>query len=470
MTGYELHPGSFRDPSGYVFTHDDRVFRALGARGSEEFDAARSSGLLDIACERGLLIASASVSSNMQTEQFRGARGEVLEQVIEHPRIPLITYPYEWTFEQLRDAALQHLELHLLALAHDFDLSDATAYNMQFNVGLPLHIDVLSLRRYRDGRPWEGYNQFCRQFLAPLLLESIAGVQFQRWYRGSLNGLELDELKKLIPARRRFTSLNFLMHVQLQTNAIKGASSNNLTDRTVRLPVISKRRYIAMLEGLRDWIASLRPGRTRKTYWADYSRINSYAEQEKREKLAFVETMAHHWRLRSVLDVGGNSGDYSQAAIAGGVTHAWCLDGDVDALAVAYRRRKSDSPGLLPVVMNWVDPSPGQGWDTRERSTFKERLHADAVMALAVIHHVVIGNNVPLSEFVRQLFTCSDKVIVEFVPKEDPMVQGLLRTREDIFGDYTEENFIRLLELHSQVARVCRLKAGGRTLFACLRK
>lgn len=470
MAGYELHPGSFRDPSGYVFTHDDRIFRALGAKGSEEFDAARSSGLLEIACAKGLLIASMPVSDDVLTEQFRGARGEVPERVIEHPRIPLITYPYEWTFEQLRDAALQHLELHLLALAHDFDLSDATAYNMQFTVGMPLHIDVLSLRRYREGHPWEGYNQFCRQFLAPLLLESVAGIQFQRWYRGSLNGLELDELKRVIPARRRFTSLNFLMHVQLQSNAIKGASSSNPSARDLRLPTISKRRYVAMLEGLRDWIASLRPGRPQKTYWADYSTINSYAAQERSEKLEFVEQMARQWSLRSVLDVGGNSGDFSQAAIAGGVTHACCLDGDVDALAVAYQKRKADTPGLLPLVMNWVDPSPGQGWNARERSSFRERLRVDAVMALAVIHHVVIGCNVPLPQFVRQLFAYGDKVIVEFVPKNDPMVQGLLRNREDIFEDYTEENFLRLLEMHSHVQRVGRLRAGGRALFACVRK
>lgn len=464
----ELHPSSFRDPSGYVFTRDNRIFRALSAKGYEAFSAAQLGGLVDNARNNGLLIDSRLVPANEFCEQLKGPRGETLTRVLEHPRIPFITYPYEWTFEQLKDAALQHLKLQLLALRYDFELSDASPYNMQFDIGLPLHIDVLSLRRYQDGHPWEGYNQFCRQFLAPLLLESITGIRFQSLLRGNLNGLDLGDLKRLIPARRRFTNLNLLMHIQLQSSAVAGASSSDL-GRAMRLPIVPKRRYIAMLEGLRDWIESMTSGR-RQTYWANYSSVNSYGEDQRQEKLRFIEALVRHWEVRSVLDVGGNSGDYSQAAIAGGAAHAICVDTDVDALEVAYKKRKSSSPELHPVVINWVDPSPGQGWDMHERSAFKERLHVDAVLALAVVHHVVIGNNIPLAEFVRHLFSHGDRVIVEFVPKDDPMVQGLLLVREDIFPDYSEDNFIHLLEMHSRIVETRRLDPGGRILFACIKK
>lgn len=484
MAGFARHPGSFRDPSGYVFTDGQRVLRALGEKGRAEYEAARACGLIDAACERGLLIASRQVTLDGLADALRGARGEVPVQVIEHPRIPLITYPYEWTFAQLRDAALQHLELQLLALAHDFELSDATAYNMQFNIGqsnigqfnvgqsntgaaLPLHIDVLSLRRYREGRPWEGYHQFCRQFLFPLLLESVRGVPFQRWYRGSLDGLALDEIKRLIPAWRRFTSLNLLLHVQLQASAVGRASSNDLSGRQIVLPNIPKSRYRSMLEGLRDWIAALKSGRPQKTYWADYASLNSYDDTEKRQKLAFVEKMAKQWQAHAALDVGGNSGDYSEAALAGGAQRAFCVDSDVDALEVAYAKRRA---GLLPLVMDWSDPSPGQGWAGAERSTLQQRLEVDMVLALAVVHHIVIGGNVPLEAFVERLFAHGQNVIVEFVPKHDPMVQGLLRSREDIFPDYTQEAFEQMLQRHASIEETCPIRDGGRILYACRRR
>ncbi len=468
---FRRNPGSFRDPSGYVYMDaaGGRVLRGLSADGAEQYEAARRSGLLSVACEKGLLIASHPVEASTIGGALPGARGEKLANVVEHPEIPLITYPYEWTFGQLQDAALQHLDLQLLALEYDFELSDATAYNMQFDAGLPLHIDVSSLRRYRDGKPWEGYNQFCRQMLFPLLLEGELGIAFQSWYRGSINGLELAEIKRLLPAWRRYTSLNLLMHVQLQSQAIKGATSNELSGKALRLPVVPKNRYKALLEGLRDWIASMKSRRMAKTYWADYAIINSYAPEEKKEKLSFVERKVKEWGSRAVLDVGGNSGDYSEAALAGGALHAYCLDGDVDALEIAYGKRKQGTAGLLPLVMNWSDPSPGQGWASHERASLKQRMKVDTVMALAVVHHIVVGGNVPLRNCVDQLFAYGGNVIVEFVPKSDPMVQGLLRSRDDIFHDYTEEGFVRLLQARSVIEDVFRFNEQGRVLFACRR-
>ena len=257
------------------------------------------------------------------------------------------------------------------------------------------------------------------------------------------------------------------MHVHLQGSAVRKASSSDLGGQAIALPHIPQARYRAMLEGLRDWIAGLRSARPVPTYWADYAGINSYSAAEKERKQEFVARMVRAWGARSVLDVGGNSGDYSAAALAAGAERACCVDADVDALEVAYRRRKEGLAGLMPLVLDWSDPSPGQGWAGLERRSFRERSRVDAVIALAVVHHVVIGRNVPLRAFVDQLFAHGDAVLVEFVPRDDPMVQGLLRGREDIFHDYTEEAFVRLLEAHGRVEEVCRLRAGGRAIFAC---
>jgi ribosomal protein L11 methylase PrmA len=470
MATFQRDPGSFRDPAGYVFSDGQRVLRGLSAPAGAEFDAARACGLLDAAESRGLLIASRELATDAMPDGLSGARGETPARVLEHPRLPMITYPYEWTFGQLKDAALCHLELLLLALAHDFELSDATAYNMQFDCGQPLHIDVLSLRRYRPGRPWEGYHQFCRQFLYPLLVESRSGLLFQRLYRGNPAGLSVADTHALIPAWKRWTSLNIFLHVQLQAAALRNASSNDLTGRSLRVPDIPKSRYVAIIEGLRDWIAGFESQRPKKTYWADYAKINSYSEPEKQRKLEFVADMVRQWGSSSVLDVGGNAGDYSEAALAAGAARAYCLDGDVDALEAAYVRRKSRSPGLLPMVVDWSDPSPGQGWAGAERRSLQQRLQVDTVMALAVVHHIAIGGNVPLQAFVRHLFEFGERVIVEFVPKSDPMVQGLLRSRDDIFDEYSEEHFVRLLEECATIVQTSRIREGGRVLFACTRR
>jgi ribosomal protein L11 methylase PrmA len=460
-------PGSFRDTSGYVFSDGVRVFRTLSRAAQHEYDAALDCGLLDEATQQGLLIGSREVPVADLPMNVRGARGEIATRMLEHPRVPVISYPYEWTFSQLRDAALRHLELQLLALRHDFELSDATAYNMQFDAGDALHIDVLSLRRYRPGRPWEGYNQFCRQFLFPLLIESSLGIPFQRIYRGNLAGINVLDLKALVPSWKRFTSLNMLLHVQLQSSAVRSASSNNLSDGAVKIPEIPKNRYVAILEGLRDWILDLKSGRTKKTYWADYASVNTYSDQEKQEKQGFVRKTMCEWGSRSVLDLGGNSGDYSEAALAGGASRAYCIDGDVDALEIAYARRKAGAMGLLPLVIDWSDPSPGQGWAGKERQPLATRLQVDTVLALAVIHHIVIGGNVPMREFIDQLFAFGKTVIVEFVPKSDPMVQGLLRGRSDIFEDYTEDHLACLLKSRAEIQQIHRLRQGGRVLFAC---
>ena len=468
--GFARDPGSFRDPAGYVFSDGERIVRSLSAAARVRLDQARASGLLDAAADRQLLVDTRPVAAASLPIAGGGARGEAADDFVEHPRIPLVSYPYEWTFGQLKDAALAHLALQILALDHGFELADGTAYNMQFGPSGPLHIDVLSLRPYREGRPWDGYNQFCRQFLFPLLLESVAGLPFQRIYRGSPEGIGFDEARAVIPAWRRYTSLNLLLHLQLQGRAVRSASSSKLDGRVLELPHIPRARYLALLEGLRDWIAGLRPARAARTYWADYASVNSYSGEEQSQKAAFVARMVRAWGCGSVLDAGGNTGDYSVAALGAGAARACCVDADIDALEAAYARRRAGHPGLLPLVVDWSDPTPAQGWAGIERRAFRERAQADAVLALALVHHIVIGRNVPLGAFVDSLFAHARHVLVEFVPRSDPMVAGLLRGREDVFHDYEEGEFVRLLQERAEIEQTCRIRADGRVLFACTRR
>jgi ribosomal protein L11 methylase PrmA len=463
-------PASFRDPSGYVFTDGTRVLRGLAPAAAAEYAAAQDSGLLREAVERQLLIAGTPLPADAVPGALCGARGETLALAVEHPRLPLVSYPYEWTFGQLRDAALAHLDLQLLALGHGFELSDGSAYNLQFAGGGPLHIDVLSLRRWRAGRPWEGYHQFCRQFLFPLLVQAEGGLPFQRLYRGSLEGIGVDEVLALVPAWRRWSGLNLLLHVQLQAGAVRRAAAKRLDAAPVRVPTIPQGRYRALLQQLRDWIAALQPARGRRSYWSDYAAVNSYSSPQQQRKAEFVQGALRAWGSRSVLDVGGNAGTYCEAALDAGAMQAVCLDGDIDALELAYGKRKAGRAGLMPLVGDWCDPSPAQGWAGRERRALRDRLRADTVLALALVHHVVIGRNVPLAAFVDELFVHGERLVVEFVPKSDPMVQGLLRGRDDVFADYDEPRFLALLAQRAEITGTLRLEEGGRMLVACTRR
>ena len=221
MSDIQRDLGSFRDPGGYVFTQGDRVIRAVMPVAADRFKSVFDSGIIQELSKAGLMIECEAIAASPATlETYRGARGETAAALYAHPKVPLISYPYEWVFSQLKDAALAHLKVQIFALKRGYELSDATAYNMQFVNGKPIHIDVMSLQPYTDGAHWAGYNQFCRQFLLPLLLEAWAGVSFQPLYRGSVAGISFEDALSILPRRKLFTSMSGLMHVYLHGRAV----------------------------------------------------------------------------------------------------------------------------------------------------------------------------------------------------------------------------------------------------------
>jgi len=441
--------GSFRDPSGYVFAEDDRILRAVMPAGAPGFLRAYEDGVLGTLEASGLLIRSEKVEADDSLlSKYVGARGDTAVALFEHPKIPFLTYPYEWCFGQLKDAGLAHLDLHLLALEHGYELSDATAYNIQFVDGRPVHIDPMSVRPYVAGAHWAGYNQFCRQFLLPLLIESWAGLSFQALYRGSINGISFEDALAILPRRKLFSSMGGLMHVYLHGRAVMARSSASKTKEQIeqKLP---KARYVAILRNLRDFIAKLESAKRPASYWTTYAQINSYSETMRDRKLEFVADWAAREKPSLIWDIGGNTGDFSLAAIRGGAGTAIVMDSDMDSVEKAYRLRTKNGDPLLPVLIDILDPTPELGWRQSERKGLMQRAPADGLVALAVIHHMCIGGNLPLADAVRWLLELAPTGIIEFVPKGDPMVDQLLAVREDIFDDYLEDVFLgALAETH----------------------
>ena len=459
MSSATVDAGSFRDPRGRVLRVNGRVFCTVMPCAVDDFEFARSTGLIERLVADGWLIAESIVDDDALGEAAAGAR-----YVLEHPRLPFISYPYEWPFAALKAAALHHLDVHLAALEHGATLSDASAYNVQFRGAKPVFIDSLSFRRYRGGEFWLGHRQFCEQFLNPLLLGALVGVAHNAWYRGELEGITAGTLSRVLPLRRGL-SPNVLAHVLLQAR-FQGRDDGR--DRAER--IIGKRRlpqaaFKRMLGGLRRWIARLEPAGSRRSVWRDYADDNSYTADETRRKRAFVDAFVRNLRGGMVWDIGCNRGDYAEAALAAGAGSVVGFDSDPGVLDLAFSRARTKGLDFLPLCLDAANPSPGQGWAQRERQGLAQRANAEALLALALVHHLALGRNVPLPAVVDWLIDLAPEGVIEFVPKTDPMAKALLRLREDVFDDYSEETFVHTLERRATPVRVETVSASGRRLF-----
>jgi ribosomal protein L11 methylase PrmA len=450
---------SFRDPTGHVYHLGERVLRTVANGAVPHYEHVRDAGLLRRWIERGWVVDTHETEPTDLAAVDPAAR-----YVLEHAAIPFISYPYEWPFGALKAAALLHLDLQLDALKHDVQLSDATAYNVQFNGARPVFIDVLSFRRYHDGDYWIGHRQFCEQFLNPLLLRSLAGVPHNAWYRGSLEGIPAGELNALLTTRQKL-SWNAFSHVTLPARlAARAAAAPRQPARKPRRP-LPRSAYSGMLTQLRDWIARLAPRGHTQTTWSEYETTHTYNDEERTRKQAVVREFVGRAQPKMLWDFGCNTGEYSELALDAGARRVVGFEADHGALERAFERATTKRLELLPLYLDAANPSPDQGWNQRERRGLGGRGPADALLALAFIHHLAIGRNVPLDEVAEWLTSLAPTGVVEFVQKEDPTVRLMLASREDIFSGYNEASFNTALGRHARIVRVETISASGRRLF-----
>ncbi|HJS33586.1 MAG TPA: class I SAM-dependent methyltransferase [Alphaproteobacteria bacterium] len=452
---------SFRDPSGYVLHREGRVLRAVTSRGAPDYAAAEEGGLVAELIERGWLVATKRLDPPTDDPALGDA-----SILLEHERLPFISYPYEWTFSALRAAALLHLDIHLAALARGFTLSDSTAYNVQFRGARPIFIDVLSFRRYRDGAYWDGYRQFCQQFLNPLLLQAYAGIPFNPWYRGAITGISAAELRPTLPLRRRL-SPRVVKHVTLNAALSAKAAATSVekempTLLRAGLPLAALRNLIG---SMRAWIAELSWRAGGATTWSDYETTRLYLDEALAAKQAFVRDFVATTRPRLLWDLGCNAGEFAFLAHDAGAAYVVGWDSDRGAIEECFARAARDGRPVTPLIGDLMNPSPSQGWAECERGGWRARAPADAALALAIVHHLAIANNVPLASIVDWLLSLAPCGVVEFVSKEDPQVRRMLSAREDIFPDYALAAFRELLARKARIVRFADLPGGTRHIF-----
>lgn len=455
MTALAVDAGSFRDPSSRVFSSGGRVLRAIHESGAQSYEAFRDSGLLERLIDDRKLVASSEVEPALE------GLGHA-PFVLEHPRLPFVSYPYEWCFSLHRSAALHHLDLQLEALEAGFTLSDATAYNIQFEGTRPVFIDHPSLRPYVDGELWLGHRQFCMQFLNPLLMWAKLGIAPNSWFRGGLEGIAPEDLSRLLSWRHNL-SFTVLSHVTGQAAVQRQANRGKVKVGSEGGSRLSRAGFKAMLSGLRSYIDGLSIPQ-QQTVWGNYAHDNSYKSDEAARKHRFVGKMVAQTKPARLFDLGCNSGDYSQTAIESGAGYVVGFDFDFGALEAAVARSKAKDLPFLPLWLDAANPSPSQGWAQGERRGLNERADADAVVALAFIHHIAIARNVPLGMVIDWIMAMAPVGVIEFPPKSDPMVQQLLANRADIFADYTAEHFQAQIRKLGRIVETEELSPGGRLL------
>lgn len=456
--------GSFRDPAGQVFLRDGRVFRTVHQGFADRFRAFRASPLYDALCADGAILPAEPVPRELVPEA-----GPDVADVLEQPRIPFIAYPYEWCFSQLRDAALVHLRLQRRALAGGFVLRDATPFNVQFHDGRLVHIDLLSFEPYVNGMFWTAYRQFVEQFLNPLLLTSLAGVPFHPYVRGRLDGLPAADLARLLPWRSRLRP-GVLKHVVLFARVQKAAAVRDLTleasERREAAAAFTRQSYARLLGDLERVIEGLAvPASLASSGWSGYAASNSYEAAASEAKSNFVRDAVAAQRPAMLWDLGGNTGRYSRLALEAGASAVVLFDGDAASVDRAYAESHPSRLNLLPLVMDFMNPTPALGWRLRERQSLDERGPADMFLALALVHHLCLAHNVPLEDAVSWLAGMGRCGVVEFVPKDDEMGARLLSHREDIFPGYDEAGFERALRGRFEIIRSEMLPHSSRRLY-----
>lgn len=467
---------SFRDPSGFIFTENGTLFRSVSSRYQQHYDHLILSGLYNKLVEEFLLIPHREIDPGA-IEQFPGSKEDVYK-IIRPEFVPFISYPYEWCFSQLKDAALALIRIQKKALDCNMVLKDASAYNMQFLKGKPILIDTLSFEIYKENHPWVAYRQFCQHFFAPLSLMAFRDIRLSQLLRIYIDGLPLDLVSRLLPISTWFKPA-ILSHVHLHAKAQKQYNQTKGKRGSVPFfpdyPKVTKHSLIALIHHLESAITSMQ-WQPAETEWSDYYEDTNYSPEAMDHKKRLVEAYLSESKPRTVWDLGANSGVFSRIATAKDI-NTIAFDVDPSAVEKNYRMMKgghisnmSPHPShqeikLLPLLLDLTNPSPTIGWANEERLSLIERGPADMVLALALIHHLAISNNLPLGHIAAFLSQMCRFLIIEFVPQNDSQVQRLLRTRENIFYHYTQDHFEASFGDHFSLLKREKIVDTQRTLY-----
>ena len=453
MTKFNIENSSFRDKSGFLFYQNNILYRLIDISYKEHYDHLINSELYNKLSEKNLLITHEEINDLKLDHDYY--------KIIKPEKIPFISYPYEWSFSQLKDAALLTLRIQKGAMKYGMTLKDGSAYNIQFFNGKPILIDTLSFELYEDGQIWKPYKQFCQHFLAPLALMSKKDIRLNLLSKTFIDGIPLDLTAKLLP-KTTFGNFGLMAHIHAHAKSQKHYEDKE--DTTIKEQTISKRSFEGLIENLESSIKKMTWNED-KTEWGDYYSDTNYSEKSFEEKKKIISSAIETINPKIVWDLGANTGIFSRLASNHGIN---TISFDIDPLAVErnyLESTKNNEQNILPLISDLTNPSSNIGWNNDERQSFLERGPADLVFALALVHHLAISNNVPINKIAEFFSTISKSLIIEFIPKSDSQVKRLLSTREDIFENYNEQNFEEEFSKFFKIISSKKLDDSQRTIY-----
>lgn len=450
---------SFRDPSGFVFNQNGVVYRQINSNYKEDYKKFVDSGLYKKLSTEGLIVKHTEETGSDLFQTKDGFK------VIRPTQIPFISYPYEWTFAMLKDAALLTLQIQKIALEYGMSLKDASAFNIQFLKGKPLLIDTLSFETYEEGKPWVAYKQFVEHFLCPLSLASMVDIQLIRMFSVFLDGIPVDLASSMLPFSSRL-NLNLLVHIHAHASSKKRFSKKKIgSEYTSRN--FGKRSLLGLIDSLEGAVSKCN-WESRDTQWGEYYEEdnNNYTKESMPHKQKLVGDYLKEVKAKSVWDMGANMGNFSKIAAEMGA-EVISFDYDYGALERNYKElvKADGQEKILPLFCDLTNPTPSTGWVNQERHSLFERGPADAVLALALIHHLAIPHNIPFV-YLAQCFSKMGKyLVIEYIDKQDSQVQILLANRKDIFTNYTQEDFEKAFKQFFSIKRSVPIKGSKRVLY-----
>jgi hypothetical protein len=448
---FSQHPSSYRDPSGFLFYRDGILYRQVNKIFAPDFDMFMQNGLHDHLVKKQLLISDEIINENL-------TGSENWHLTLQPEFIPFISYPYEWCFDMLKDAALLTLEAANDAMNFGMMLRDASAYNVQLHKGKMIFIDTLSFEQYDEQKPWKAYHQFCQHFFAPLALMHYLKEPLQNLFLAYPDGLPLGMTSKMLPFKSKW-NLHSYLHLHLQSSIAKRNKTENDGGKA-----FSKQKMKNLLQSLKDGICSFSFSQS-STVWTNY-----YEEAGQRgDYLAAKKQIISDWlsrlNIKTVFDAGANEGEFSELA-ASFATCVISTDSDHSAISKLYQKvLQKNSSNIFPLVLDLANPSPAIGANNNERPSFLERIKVDLTLALALIHHLALGRNISFEKIAEMFSSAGKYLVIEFVPGEDEMVRPMTSHKKELLQTYTEENFLTAFQKFFIILHKQEVSTSGRTLY-----
>lgn len=453
MNNYKIVSSSFRDPSGFLFFHDNEIFRQINSIYKSKYDHLMNSGLYENLVNKGFLIPHEEVDMPPLDPKN-------VYKIIKPEKITHISYPYEWSFSQLKNAALLTIEIQKIAMNFNMILKDCSAYNIQFQNGKPVLIDSLSFEKYIEGQTWQAYRQFCQHFLSPLALMCYKDIRLGQLLRIYIDGIPLDLTSKLLPTHTKMM-FSLLSHIHLHAKSQKHYEDKNIKIKNRKM---NKNSFMGLIESLHSATKKMN-WQPKGTEWAEYYSDTNYSESAFEEKKIIVSNFLEKIKPKFVWDLGANMGIFSRISSKKGIQ---TISFDIDPAAVEKNYLKcveENENRILPLLLDLTNPSSSIGWENQERLSFMQRGPVDVIFSLALVHHLAISNNIPFDRMAQFFAKICKFLLIEFVPKSDSQVSRLLKNRDDIFSDYTQEKFEEEFNKYFTILESIRLKDSKRIIY-----